>query len=200
MFTVPTVETFSHHMPAMSVQRSAEAYDGMTSEHSALIDYSYRALKWAVLDQYNAMVNAGLVVTFQSGDAYANSSEMRADVATWKIRVRQTMGQDYVDLGADHPMQAIVQTTDGRALRINDVFRAVHDVFGHYAASAGFGPDGEALAWLTHRSTMPAEALLALWCETRGQNTWTNWYGRDLPIADRPFAEQKFGVVSSELT
>lgn len=208
IFTVPDVHTYRHHMPNMSVKHAADAYDSMASEHSALIDMSYRFFTARIAAQYTLLIDSGLEIIFQSGDAYADSKAMRADVATGSIRVRKTIGDPwfdpeegdtyagYRDLADDHPM-AVEWNKSG--LLLNDLFRAVHDVFGHYAASAGFGPDGEALAWLTHRSTMPTEALLALWCETRGQNAWTNHKGSHLPISERPFAEQKFGIVLSEL-
>lgn len=199
MFTVPTVETFSHPMPDMSVKHAAEAYEELETESTVTILYSYAALAVVLFRQYNEMVRQGLKVEFRPGDAYQTSREMMADVAEGHIFVRQTFADDYADLEQGHPMSYSYQASDGKWLVLNDVFRAVHDVYGHFNASAGFGPDGEALAWLTHRSTMPFDALPALWCETRGQNAWTNFYGADLPIKDRPFASQKFGLVSVSL-
>lgn len=99
----------------------------------------------------------------------------------------------------------------------NDVFRAVHDTIAH-SEGHQFGPYGEKRAWWAHRSSLPRDAHLALWCETRAQNCWTNagphmtttddtgqprlrqhhennW----LPMTQRPYAEQKCVNVNPSL-
>lgn len=60
----------------------------------------------------------------------------------------------------------------------NDMFRAVHDVFGHAAVGRGFSRHGEEAAFLAHRQMFPKEAHAALASETRGQNSYLN-YGPD---------------------
>jgi hypothetical protein len=44
-------------------------------------------------------------------------------------------------------------------------------------------------------------ALVALWCETRGQSAWTNRHADHaaLPLKERPFATQKAGKVPAKL-
>lgn len=200
MFAIPYVEIFHHPTPVMSPAVHAMAYaalDGSIDDVAA----SYDALEEAITVQYELLMQAGLKIEWIEGEPYPNSRAMHDDVSAGHIRVRATLGDGYEDLPFDHPMMRVVKTLDGDRYRLNDLFRAVHDVYGHYLSMSGFGPDGECVAWLTHRSRMPFEALAALWCETRGQNAWTNFYSdhRDLAVKDRPFAEQRFGTVPVDL-
>ena len=96
----------------------------------------------------------------------------------------------------------------------NDVFRAVHDTFGHGMRGNTFGPIGEYNAWLAHKEMYSRDAQRVMTTETLGQNTFTN-YGphmrdaegnliakgdpRYVGPADRPFAPQKVAVVPEEL-
>lgn len=59
----------------------------------------------------------------------------------------------------------------------NDMFRAVHDAFGHAATGRGFGPHGEEAAFRAHSAMYPREALPALTAELRAQNAFLNQNG-----------------------
>jgi hypothetical protein len=158
---------------------------------------SYDALLSAIKAQYSAMIAAGIRIIFGPDDPYANSAEMLADVTE-----RQTL-RVYADAGAtlpvDHPMKKWYwDRSAGDFVCANDVFRAVHDYMGHTQAPyVSFGPRGEWEAWRQHRRTLPETSWMALWCETRGQNTWTNYYADHaaLPLPERPYAVQKAGAV-----
>ena len=82
----------------------------------------------------------------------------------------------------------------------NDLFRAVHDAFGHGLEGAGFRARGEENAWQAHARMFTGDALGALTSETRGQNSWLN-YGphgeknRTAKIEDTVFADQKTGLM-----
>jgi len=82
----------------------------------------------------------------------------------------------------------------------NDLFRAVHDAFGHGLEGAGFRARGEENAWQAHARLFTGKALHALTTETRGQNSWLN-YGplgeknRTAQLAETVFAEQKTGLM-----
>lgn len=222
MFAIPNVPTYIHHNPDMDPFRAAYAYNDMQHDpearhigrygvgnHQVSIKESYEMFIDTILWQWKWMIDAGLRVGFVDGEPYSSSMDMRSYVANYShIRVRRTVGSDYDDRDGtegrdEHPMfqsyyvDLSTELGDTGRIMANDIFRAVHDVFGHVRAQAGFGPDGEALAWLSHRQTMPPEALPALWCETRGQNAWTNFYGNHSaqPLSKRPFATQKFGAV-----
>jgi hypothetical protein len=89
--------------------------------------------------------------------------------------------------GDDHPFLARAE---------NVMFRAVHDYFGPYLGRFSFGPRGELGAWKPHCRQFAADALPAMTAETLGQNCWVN-YGpfAHLPPAERPYAEQKAGLL-----
>lgn len=102
----------------------------------------------------------------------------------------------------------------GNPLLVNDVFRAVHDYFGHTADGYEFGPRGEYNAYLAHSRMFSDEAKPALAAETLAQNAWVNFgpHMRDasgkVPRAgepgfvspkDRRFADQKNTLVPQEL-
>lgn len=189
---------------------------------------SYRALARHLREQHDALTAAGYTFEPWHGEEeqpYANSAEMMKDLRENKhlYYYRTEMSQETEGaLSADHPMarEVVVHDKDGKEQRqvINDVFRAVHDAIAH-SEGHKFGPHGEKMAWWAHRSSLPREAHLALWNETRAQNVWTNagphlrtkdsggevrllkkgeegWVG----LADRPYAEQKCTVVPNALT
>ncbi len=87
-----------------------------------------------------------------------------------------------------------------RPVTANDLFRAVHDAFGHGLEGAGFRARGEENAWQAHVRLFTGSAVAAITSETRGQNSWLN-YGphgetnRTAGLFDTVFAEQKTGVM-----
>ena len=66
----------------------------------------------------------------------------------------------------------------------NDLFRVVHDYFGHLKHGYGFRAAGEDNAWRAHAAMYSPEARPAMTSETRGQNSWVN-YG---PHGEEPIA------------
>lgn len=186
MFQVPSFFRGNAGMPHdMSPHRAADAYASLAPVEWShyLIAKSYREFTALVVIQYRALLAAGLSVEYVMGEPYGSSAEMHAHIETGNIRTRAT-GDDLATPG--NPMLA---TVDG--LLVNDMFRTVHDVVGHYATRSGFGPDGETVAWLEHRATMYPIMRLALWNETRGQAAWTNWADdhASMPLKDRPYAD-----------
>ena len=200
MFTLPVIARYAPHTPVTDPVQAAYAYAAMEDNPNAeMVVNSYNALQDQISEQFRILVCAGLEIEWIEGEPYDNSADMRADVDQGKIRVRATFGSDYSDIDRNHPMARWCQFKVGEYywVRLNDAFRVVHDVLGHYASRSGFGPDGECVAWLNHRATLTPDAHMALWCETRGQNTWTNFFEdhASLPVKDRPFAAQKSGYV-----
>jgi len=178
------------------------------------IQRSYAALARELLHQWDVLRAFGLEMRpFQGeGEPYANSAAMLADVReNRRLYFLPTAGAfgetgDASDRAA-HPLLASAGVTvDGVPLLLNDVFRAVHDAFGHAAEGFEFGPRGEHNAWIAHARMFSREARLALAIETRAQNSWVN-YGAHLrrpdgslprkgdadyvPLSERPFAPQK---------
>lgn len=101
----------------------------------------------------------------------------------------------------DNPMLRETEfEVDGNKLLVNDVFRIVHDYFGHIKNGVGFRADGEENAWQSHASMYSPLARRAMTTETRGQNSWVNYgpYGeqnRTASGAETVFAPQKMGLL-----
>lgn len=197
------------YIPTAADVTAANAYDAMAHDpNHPMVRLSYQwlvrsiALQGVQMDTTANPARRPITVEWFTGsdDAYADSAAMRADVRDNGHLWTYATAEGKTDLPANHPMLTVLSGNgvpdmfDGRVL--NDVFRAVHDVFGHVHADSGFGPVGERLAWQMHRRTLPMACRLALWCETRGQNTWTNAFGEhaSLPITERPFGAQKAGM------
>jgi hypothetical protein len=93
--------------------------------------------------------------------------------------------------GPDGPLETVYA---------NDLFRAVHDAFGHGLEGAGFRAQGEENAWQAHIRLFTGSAVGAITSETRGQNSWLN-YGpngesnRTAQVEDTVFADQKTGLM-----
>lgn len=173
---------------------------------------AYKALADETMAQYRAMARAGIQIEPYTGkgEPYANSAAMRKDVAENKhLFFYKTEGA--FEGGADNALlQPSGVKVGDHELLVNDVFRAVHDYFGHTAGGYEFGPRGELNAYLAHSKMFSDEAKPALAAETLAQNSWVN-FGRHLrredgtlpqqgdadyiPLAKRPFAEQKNLVV-----
>lgn len=199
----------------------AEHYANAAAAPESLWRPSYDALTTAVVDQWNLLIAQGFSINpwHAAGEPYASSAAMRADLRVkwlWYLPTAQAGDLPDVAPGVGHPMRELVLVdadTWGtqQVLLLNDVFRAVHDAFGH-GGGAGFGPVGERRAWAAHRSVLPESARLALWNETTGQNLWTNYgphmwtgpyagneyLGAEIPLRDRPFAPQRIVDVPAE--
>jgi hypothetical protein len=153
----------------------AEWYDKAKHEpNSPEVKASYDAMKKETLDQFKFLEAKG--VKFEpwqrEGQPYANSNEVVQDVRDNKHLAFFTGG----DLPVDHPLAertGIVR--NGQELTYNDVFRAVHDYFGHAKEGVGFGPRGEENAWRSHSQMYTGLARAAMSTETRGQNSWVNY-------------------------
>jgi hypothetical protein len=173
------------------MERVAKDYDRLQSRpDSPKVQRTYRAFADAVRRQYQFMTEElGIAVEYTPQDPYKNSKEMFEDVAQNR-RLRVYSGGD------PHP----ALTTDE-----NNMFRAVHDFFGHYRNMHQFGSTGEFNATLAHSQMFPKAAQPALFTETLGQNAWVNYgprskrAGMAASIKDQPFATQKAGLLNSRL-
>lgn len=107
-------------------------------------------------------------VIFTASDPYDNSKALFADIEKGVMRV-------YTG-GNEHPLMSKEE---------NNVFRAVHDYYGHYGQGERnhFGIKGEVRAWKRHRRMFSSIAKLALNTETLAQVCYYFTFKR--------FAEQK---------
>lgn len=173
---------------------------------------SYDALANETVAQYEAIKDAGYTIEpwTEAGEPYKSSAEMTKDVQDNKhLFFRQTEGT-FKGAEDNLMLQDSGIEIDGQPVNVNDIFRAVHDFFGHAKEDYQFGPRGEFSAWRAHSDMYSPEAQGALAAETLAQNAWVN-YGPQLrgeggkvpkqgesgfvAPPDRPFAEQKNIVV-----
>jgi len=205
--------------PVTYLQRVADYLeDAEHSPDSAEVQASYDALIGAVVEQYKLLGDISIEPYIGDGDPYANSQAMLDDLAQNKHLYFYLTENGYGE-GSDpinHPMLAPTEfmTSDGRYLLANDLFRVVHDFFGHAQNATNFGPTGEYNAFHEHASMVPPEAVPALAAETLAQNAWVN-FGRHIrredgsipkrgdqdyiKFTERPYSDQKAVVIPTEL-
>lgn len=163
---------------------------------------AYDALIKETADQYKALKAAGLKTEkIKPGmeNPYKSSDDLFKDLTEnehmWYYPTEQGFGSGNI---SDHPLQQMVEI-DGEQIPANDLFRIVHDYFGHAKEGYKFGSKGEEAAWRAHMQMFSPEAQKALTTETRGQNSWVNYgpYGeanRANPAQTR-YADQKAGLL-----
>ena len=151
-----------------------------------------------------------------SDEPYDGSRSMRRDVLKnrhlYFLPTDGAFGSDGAKAAFNWMQLSADIEINGHRLVMNDVFRAVHDIFGHAFPGTSFGPNGEERAWYCHACMCMPLARPALTTETRGQNCWVNFgphmrkddgdlvYECDagwLPQAERPFAQQKNALLPS---
>lgn len=167
---------------------------------------AYGALINETKDQFQHMKNAGLKITpIKPGQSnpYPNSKAMHDDVKhnnhLYFFPTDQGFGSGDSN-PTDHPMlQPTGEHVDGHHLMANDLFRVVHDYFGHAKEGTGFGPHGEESAWKEHSKMFSPLAQKALTTETRGQNSWVNFGPHGESNRKNPnqtvYADQKAGLM-----
>jgi hypothetical protein len=146
---------------------------------------SYEALAKETLDQYQAFLDAGYTIEINNEEPYASSQDMIEDLRKNKrIKIFSTesgFGSKKITKKQrqDNPLLAKTEFKDinGKPLLVNDVFRAIHDFFGHAELGNSFGPKGEENAWNVHVRMFSPLARRAMTTETRGQNSFVNFSG-----------------------
>lgn len=188
--------------------RIAEAFEEMKHDpHNAVVSAAYGALIKETEMQYAAMLRAGLKVEFapKNDPYFGNPWNMVADVRKnnhiWVYSTLDGFGSDATFDPIDNPLLATSNfSISGRVALANDLFRAVHDYFGHVKEGVGFRSNGEENAWIQHSCMYSYLAGRALTTETRGQNSWVNYgpYGehnRRSNSANTIYADQKVGLL-----
>ncbi|UMO75972.1 large polyvalent protein [Planktothrix phage Pag-Yong1] len=197
--------------------RIAAAFDAMANDPaSPLVRQAYEQMGRETLAQWQAIAATGLQVEFyptQGEDPYrSNPWNAHLDVARnnhlyvfpteWGYSTDAEGNPIIPD--ADREANPMLADTGirwrGRPVLLNDLFRAVHDYFGHIKEGFGFRADGEENAWRSHAAMYSPLARLAMTSETRGQNSWLNFgpYAQRNQTAateDTVFAEQKLGLM-----
>ena len=172
---------------------------------------SYEALARETRDQYQALKKMG--VKFEPlpagmPDPYAATprlaiKDLLENKHMYYFPSEQGFGSGpgAAALAAQNPMlKGSGVKIQGKEVPFNDLFRIVHDVFGHAKEGVGFRAAGEENAWRSHARMYSPEALPAMTAETRGQNSWVNFgpqalANRGASGAATIYAPQKIGML-----
>jgi hypothetical protein len=141
---------------------------------------AYEALAAETLAQYEAVKALGFTFEWIEGDdPYASPADairdMQENKHLWVFPTTSGFGTLSVASDQNPLLQLTDEVIDGRRAMVNDLFRIVHDVFGHGSEGASFGPRGEENAWQAHVRMFSPLAARAMTSETRGQNSWVNY-------------------------
>jgi hypothetical protein len=181
----------------------ADLYEVMIHDpENPAVRTSYEAFSEHLIDQFKLIQDLNFrFIPSEDHYGYKTSNDLRTDIVKGQMVYLPTASNNgsLNEICDDHPLSKIVDI-GGISWVMNDIFRIVHDFYGH-GTGHSFAPQGEHQAWLNHRSMLPQEALMALFCETRGQSSWIN-FGRHIResvdyinLSERPFAPQKSGIV-----
>jgi len=139
------------------------------TNYQELIPASYEQLGKENAQQLDRMLNEGMNLSYHQGNLnYANSPQMLEDAL---------INKHLYTFGGGEPHQLLNKIDPYTGLNQNQVFRAVHDYYGHGPTGASFGPKGEELAYGTHSQLYSPLAKMAAATETRGQNSFVNYSG-----------------------
>ena len=198
-------------------KRIADAYAAMVHDpQDPTVAEAYQNMIAQTMEQYRALEAAGY--TFYLYDESNDPYDGNPYAAMRDLRENKRMGVFATDSGfgsgataldvSANPLLAETGvewgfgSVDGpkRPALANDIFRAVHDVFGHSIEGAGFRARGEENAWQAHARLYTGSAVGAMTSETRGQNSWLNFgpFGeknRNAKVKDTVFADQKTGLM-----
>jgi GNAT superfamily N-acetyltransferase len=186
-------------------KRIAQAFEEVRHDPAdPTVAAAYDAMIAETLAQFQVIKATGLQIEFIDGeDPYAASPRLAIlDVTEnnhlWVFPTEGGFGQGEI---ADSPMlRPTDEFIDGRRLLVNDVFRIVHDYFGHIKDGHGFRAEGEENAWQSHAAMYSPLARRAMTTETRGQNSWLNFgpyaeHNRTASAKDTVYAPQKVGLM-----
>jgi hypothetical protein len=201
----------NHNIPAAKVnpehsKKIAEAFHSAKHEpQNPHVQQAYQSLIGETNDQFKHILGTGLKVSkMKPGmeNPYKSSKDLFHDIKNnnhvWYFPTETGFGQQDVP---DHPLMQPTEHMDaeGKPMVANDIFRIVHDYFGHAKEGNGFGPNGEEGAWQHHMQMYSPLAQKALTAETRGQNSWVNFgphaeHNRQNPHLTR-YADQKATIL-----
>jgi len=197
-------------------KRLAQAYEEMPhAPNDPKVKEAYADLLDQTRKQYDALTNAGYKFNFfdsqtdpYNGNPWNAMRDLRNNKTMSVYGTYDGFGTEGVT-DADVKDNPLLQNTglkwkDQKGVEHdvtgNDLFRAVHDAFGHGLEGGGFRHHGEENAWQAHSRLYKGPALAALTSETRGQNSWLNFgpYGeknQTAKVEDTVFAPQKTGLM-----
>jgi hypothetical protein len=199
---------------AARAKRIADEYERMADDPDhPLVKAAYDAMIRETMAQYQAAKAAGFKAEFWDPEKERDPYEASPRLAIEDVNKNHHMYvfPTYFGYGSKKFSAEDVQKNplladsgerwNGYPVTVNDIFRAVHDYFGHAKEGVGFRHDGEENAWRSHASMYSPLARLAMTSETRGQNSWLNFgphgeKNRNARTDDTVFADQKIGVMA----
>jgi hypothetical protein len=148
----------------------------------------YRRFAAECREQYETVRRAGIDVlpSRDGGQPYRTSGELFRRVTAEGVLYVHLTDTAHGPPGASgpHPLRELSGVVvDGVPFRHNDLFRAVHDVFGHLVGRNGFGPAGELRAAYCHLPLFPADVQPVLFAEHVAQTCWF-YFGSHLRDSD----------------
>jgi hypothetical protein len=162
-------EAYGSAMPEVVEQAGAQNYDQLT-------EAAYRQLAEEARAQFDALP-VQTSYSYGAGE-YATPSDMLRDV----------LGEGNLNVfRGGEPHEFLSEVDPDTDLTANEMFRAVHDLYGHGTRGATFRPGGEELAYASHSQMMSPLAQMALLAETRGQNSLVNYS----PLNVKPIGEMR---------
>jgi len=193
-------------------RRIADAYSAMKNDPTdPEVRRAYDAMAKETLDQYKEIEKEGIKFEFfdpAKGDPYAGNpnnvfDDVKRNKHMWVFPTSEgygTTGFSAEDV-LNNPLLADSGIKwNGQPTTVNDIFRAVHDYFGHIKEGVGFRANGEENAWRAHSAMYSDEARKAMTSETRGQNSWVNFgpesgVNRGANQLETVYADQKVGLL-----
>ena len=193
----------------------AKAYAEMKHEpNNPLVKASYDAMLAETMAQYHHAKKHGYNFEFWDPKTENDPYEASPRLATEDVNNNRHIFifPTAVGFGSDEEMKSQLgqnplladsgERWNGQKVTLNDIFRAVHDLYGHAKEGVGFRADGEENAWRAHAAMYSPLARGALTSETRGQNSWVNFgpHGEKNKKAnpvDTVYADQKIGLMPS---
>jgi len=188
-------------------QKIAKEFEAMRhSPNDPATRRSYEAMAKETRDQYEQLLKTGVKfepVPSNIPDPYAATPRLAAKDALenkhmWYFPTEQGFGSEAIK--DNKLLEKSGVKIGGIEVPYNDLFRIVHDMFGHHKEGLGFRAAGEENAWRSHARMYSPEALPAMTAETRGQNSWVNYgpfgqQNRTASAADTVYAPQKTGMI-----
>ena len=192
--------------------KTAEAYAQMKHDpDNPEVHRAYQALADETVAMYEQMLEDGVKPYFiGKKDPYAASPymsllELSRNKSLGAFPTRSGFGSDASFDPTGSPLLAESgYFINGEPALINDLFRLVHDYYGHASKGVGFRASGEKNAFLEHFAMFGPLARRAAASETDGQNSWLNFgpnaaINQTAKIGDTIFADQKTGLMSNEI-
>lgn len=156
-------EAYGRDYPELLDAIGAKSYDD-------LLEKSYMQLAAETKMQFQ---NLPISTTYHRGDLdYVTSEGGTNSIAMLRDTI-QNQNMNVFRGGDRHDFLNEVDPETG--LNTNEMFRAVHDYFGHGVKGNKFDATGEEIAYGSHSQMYSPLARMAMAAETRGQNSFVNY-------------------------